>query len=448
LPRAGRIPAPEKRGGKTTVTSTKGHAVVLGGSISGLLAARVLTDHFDRVTIIEKDKLASGFEPRKTAPQGAHAHALLSRGRLIVEALFPGITDELVAGGATLAGIKDIRVYVLGWRKVFDDPERIITMTRPFFESTLARRTRALNKVAVVEDTEAAGLVGTPDSVGGIVIRDASGTRDFEADFIVDARGRASNLADWMKQLGLESPRHETSPLASWYSSCLYEPAPGAARPLAHQVAKFEDKLGVLIFPVEQNRVLVSLGANAKHPVPKSQDDLLAYLRRLPVPDAHDAVKPLRPLTPVAHSRFTASVRRNYDALKRLPRGVVAIGDAVASFNPIFGQGMTVAALEAEWLGQCLAKADARDESFARTYYVGVKPIVDLAWGLPDLEARRANPAAQNWVIRFLLWYTERLQRAASRNVYVSRTMLRVQNMIEPPAKLFAPPMILRVLFS
>jgi 2-polyprenyl-6-methoxyphenol hydroxylase-like FAD-dependent oxidoreductase len=429
------------------VPSTKGHAIVLGGSISGLLAARVLADHFDRVTIIEKDKLAAGLEPRKTAPQGAHAHALLSRGRMIVEALFPGITDELVAGGATLAGIKDVRVYVLGWRKVFDDPERIIAMTRPFFESTLARRARALNKVAVLEDTEAVGLVGTPDSVSGIVIGDTNGTRNLMADFIVDARGRASNLADWMKQLGLESPPHETSPLASWYASCLYEPAPGATRPLAHQVAKFEDKLGVLIFPVEQNRVLVSLGANAKLTVPKSQDDLLAYLRNLPVPDAHDAVRLLRPLTAVTHSRFTASVRRNYHALKRLPRGIVAIGDAVASFNPIFGQGMTVAALEADWLGQCLAKTAPADESFAQNYYAGVKPIVDLAWGPPDLEARRANPGAQNWIIRLLLWYTERLQRTATRNVYVSRTMLRVQNMIEPPAKLFAPPMIMRVLF-
>jgi 2-polyprenyl-6-methoxyphenol hydroxylase-like FAD-dependent oxidoreductase len=212
-------------------------------------------------------------------------------------------------------------------------------------------------------------------------------------------------------------------------------------------VAKFEDKLGVLIFPVEQNRVLVSLGANAKLAVPKSQDDLLAYLRNLPVPNAHDAVKPLRPLTPVSHSRFTASVRRNYHALKRLPRGIVAIGDAVASFNPIFGQGMTVAALEAEWLGRCLEKTPPTDENFPQTYYAGVKPIVDLAWGPPDLEARRANPAAQNWIVRLLLWYTERLQRAATRNVYVSRTMLRVQNMIEPPAKLFAPPMVLRVLF-
>jgi 2-polyprenyl-6-methoxyphenol hydroxylase-like FAD-dependent oxidoreductase len=440
--------AAESTGEKRTVSESKGHAIVLGGSISGLLAARVLTDHFDRVTIVEKDTLATGLAPRKAAPQGAHAHALLSRGRGIVEGLLPGITDELIGGGATLAGIKDVRVYVLGWRKTFDDAERVLAMTRPFFEATLARRIRTLNKVTVLEGTDAVALTGTPDRATGVTLRDTDGMRDLAADFIVDARGRASNLADWMKHMGLEGPPHETSPLASCYSSCLYEPAPGAPRPPLHQVAKFEDKLGVLIFPVEQNRVLVSLGANANMPMPKTQDDLLAYLHALPVPDAYDAVKPLRPLTPISHSRFAASVRRNYHTLKRLPERIVAIGDAIASFNPIFGQGMTVAALEVEWLAKCLAKSPTSTAGFAKAYYAGVKPIVDLAWGLPDLEARRNNPKAQSWPIRFLLWYTERMQRAASRNVYVSRTLLRVQNMIEPPAKLFGPPVFFRVLFT
>ncbi|MBL8781601.1 MAG: FAD-dependent monooxygenase [Alphaproteobacteria bacterium] len=430
------------------MTPTKGHAIVLGGSISGLLAARVLTDHFDRVTIVEKDKLANDLEPRKSAPQGAHAHALLSRGRTIVEGLFPGISDELVKGGATLAGIQDVRVYILGWRISFEDSDRVLAMTRPFFESTLARRTSALNKVSVLEETEVAEITGTPDRATGITVRDANGTRDLAADFIIDARGRASNLADWMKQMGLEGPPHVTSPLASCYSSCLYEPEPGAPRPRLHQVAKFEDKLGVLIFPVEKNRVLVSLGANAIMPMPKTQEAFLAYLHALPVPDAYDAVKPLRALTPIAHSRFSASVRRDYHMLKRLPEGIVAIGDAIASFNPVFGQGMTVAALEVEWLAKCLAKTDPRANGFAKSYYAGVKPIVDLAWGLPDLEARRNNPKAQNWLIRFLLWYTERMQKTATRSVYVARTLLRVQNMVEPPAKLFGPPVFFRVLFA
>jgi 2-polyprenyl-6-methoxyphenol hydroxylase-like FAD-dependent oxidoreductase len=429
------------------VSESKGHAIVLGGSIAGLLAARVLTDHFDRVTIVERDKLANELTPRKNAPQGAHAHALLSRGRNIVEALFPGISDELVNGGATLAGIEDVRVYVLGWRKRFEDSDRVFAMTRPFFESTLARRARALNKVTVLEETEVAAITGSPDRATGVTIRDASGARGLAADFIVDARGRASNLADWMKQMGLEGPPHVTSPLASCYSSCLYEPEPGAPRPRLHQVAKFEDKLGVLIFPVEKNRVLVSLGANAIMPMPKTQEEFLAYLHALPVPDAYDAVKPLRAITPIAHSRFSASVRRDYHMLKRLPEGIVAIGDAVASFNPVFGQGMTVAALEAEWLAECLTKSDPHTAGFAKTYYAGVKPIVDLAWGLPDLEARRNNPKAQNWLIRFLLWYTQRMQKTATRSVYVSRTLLRVQNMVEPPAKLFGPPVFWRVLF-
>lgn len=433
----------------TVADGTNRHAVVLGGGIAGLLAARALTNHFDRVTIIEKGDLARDLAPRKTAPQGAHVHGLLSRGREIMEHLFPGVTAELVAGGATLAGINDVRIYILGWRKTHDGDDKILAMTRPFLELILANRVRALNSVTIQENAEAIGLAGTTARVTGVVVRDGEREREVQVGFIVDARGRSSNLADWMKRLGLEPPQHETSPLSSVYCSYLLEPEPGAERPLLHQVARIDEKIGVLLFPVEQGRVQLSIGANAHIAMPKSHEEALAFmLNKLPVPDAYEAAKRLRPVTAPAYSRFTASVRRKYDALKQLPEGIVAIGDAVASFNPIFGQGMTIAALEAEWLDQCLAKNDPAKPGFAKAYYAGVKPIVDLAWGWPDLESKRDNPRAQNWPTRFLLWYTERMQYAATRNAYVSKTIMRVQNMIDPPAAVFKPSMFFRVIFT
>ena len=122
--------------------------------------------------------------------------------------------------------------------------------------------------------------------------------------------------------------------------------------------------------------------------------------------------------------------------------------DTTLVFNPIFGQGMTVAALEAEWLGKCLDKTNPSTDGFAKTYYGGVKLIVDLAWGLPDLESKRNAAATQPWGTRFLLWYTERMQNAASRSAHVSKTIAHVQNMIEPPAALFKPSVFVRVLFA
>lgn len=424
------------------------HAVVLGGGFAGLLSARVLADHFERVTLVEKDALANGLAPRKTAPQGAHVHGLLTRGRDIFEALFPGITNELVQGGASHVGIKDVRIYVFGWRKLYDADERILSMTRPFLETSLSRRVRGLNKVSVLEGTEAIALLGDARRVSGVRVRDASEERELAADLVVDARGRISNLPDWMKQIGAEGPAYETSPLSSVYCSCLLEPKPGAQRPLLHQVVEFEDKIGVLLFPVEQNRVLLSIGANASVAMPKTYDEVLAFLQRLPVPDAYDAVKPLTPVTPLAYSRFTASVRRQYDRLSNPPEGIVALGDAVASFNPIFGQGMTVAAIEAEWLSTCLQKGDPAEQGFAKSYYAGLKPIVDIAWNAPALEAMRNNPVGLGVGTRFLLWYTERVQRAATRSAHVSRAMMQVQNMLAPPTKLFSPSVFWRVLFS
>lgn len=429
--------------------ANSGHAVVLGAGIAGLLAARVLSDRFARVTIVEKHRLAQDGTVRDAAPQGAHAHAMLARGLEIIERLFPGYTDELVAGGASLVGVQDVRVYVLGWRQGHDSPLRVLAATRPFMEWMLARRVRALSNIDVIEDAEAITALGSRTRITAVTLRTGEATRDVTADLIVDARGRRSNLADWMKALGAETPPHETSPLASVYCSCLLEPAPGHPRPLTHQVAKFEDKLGVLIFPVENGRVLLSVGANATMPLPKTHDEMLAFLKvSLPVSDAYDAIKDLRPITPLAYSRFTASVRRNFDALVHPPEGIVAIGNAVASFNPIFGQGMTVAALEAEWLETCLAKSDPSTDGFAKAYYDGVKPIVDLAWGFPDLEAKRNDPKAQPAGTRFLLWYTERMTAAATRSPKVSKTIAHVQNMIEPPTALFKPSIFFRVLFA
>lgn len=431
------------------MTAQSGRAVVLGGGIAGLLAARVLADRFARVTVVEKHRLAHDGAVRDAAPQGAHAHAMLARGLQIIERLFPGYTDELVAGGASLVGVADVRIYVLGWRQGHDSPLRVLAATRPFMEWVLARRVRALGNVEIIEDAEAIAAAGSRSRITGVTLRSGEATHDLTADLIVDARGRRSNLADWMKAFGAEVPPHETSPLASVYCSYLLEPAPGRPRPLTHQVAKFEDKLGVLIFPVESGRVLLSVGANAKVPLPKTHEDMLTFLKdRLPVPDACDAIKDLHPITSVAHSRFTASVRRNFDALTHPPEGIVAIGDAVASFNPIFGQGMTVAALEAEWLEACLAKSDPSTDGFAKAYYAGVKPIVDLAWGFPDLEAKRNDPKAQPAGIRFLLWYTERMNAVATRSPFVSKTISHVQNMVESPTALFKPSIFFRVLFA
>jgi 2-polyprenyl-6-methoxyphenol hydroxylase-like FAD-dependent oxidoreductase len=423
----------------------KRHAVVLGGSIAGLLAARVLCDHFDRVTIVEKERLAAGDDVRHAAPQGAHAHGMLAKGLQIIERLFPGFAADLANRGATLIGANDVGIYIAGWRKPHVNPLKVLVATRPFIEWALARHVRALPKVEIVEDTEVLGVTGDATRVSGVNL--AGKTR--AADFIVDARGRRSNLADWMRALGAEPPAHETSPLGSVYCSYLLEPKPGTTRPKSLQVAEIKDKIGAIIFAVERNRIQLSVGANTDIPMPRSHEEMLAFLRdRLPVPDAYNAVKDMAPVTAPAYSRFTASVRRNFDTLKHPPEGIVAIGDAVASFNPIFGQGMTVAALEAEWLGQCLAENDPSTDGFARRYYKGIKPIVDAAWGFPDLEAKRSNPAAQSAGTRFLLWYTERMQRVASRSSRVSQTIAEVQNMLSPPTTLFRPDIFARVLFG
>ncbi len=248
----------------TTASANRRHAVVLGASIAGLLAARVLADRYERVSIIERDRLPNAPCLRKFVPQGAHVHGVLSRGLGIMEGLFPGLTGELVAGGAGLIGTEDVQIYIKGWRKHHDSPLKVVTLTRPFLEWTLANRVRALAGVAIADGSEAVRLEGSADCVSGVTVRNDNGEDSLTADFIVDARGRASNLADWMMNFDLQSAPHETSPLGSVYCSCLFEAVSSDSKPMALQIVKFEDKLGALVFQVEGGRVLLSVGANAE----------------------------------------------------------------------------------------------------------------------------------------------------------------------------------------
>src|SRR5262249_39806286 len=158
--------------GMSEARTRGGRAVVIGGGIAGLLAARVLSERYADVTLVERDALAHDLVPRKSAPQGAHVHAVLARGRRIMDSLFPGLTEELAAQGASLVGPKDVRIFILGWRPSFDSSFRILSLTRPCLELNLARRVRALNNVRIEEKTDAVALKGNAVRATGIVVRD------------------------------------------------------------------------------------------------------------------------------------------------------------------------------------------------------------------------------------------------------------------------------------
>lgn len=434
------------------------HAIVAGGSIAGLLAARVLADHFERVTVLERDSIGGHAESRTGVPQGRHLHALLLRGRMIVETLFPDITADLCDKGAMLldAGEDIAWHHGGGWRTRPDFSFRVLSMSRPLLEGMIAQRVRALPNVTILEGARIRGL--TSNGTGRITGIRLKGSEDrtpettIGADLVVDALGRGSRMSRWLADLGLPTPRTELLPAEVAYATRMFErPAGSEARAMLVTGAPAPRSGG--LFPIEGNRWLLTLIGFFQDSMPERDDDYLAFARALPTPAVWEFVRDLKPVSEITSFRFAGSQRRRYEELDRAPGGLIAIGDAVCSFNPVYGQGMTVSAVEAETLGTMLREAGHIDRfgpEFARGWFRRIAPVVDAAWGGVSIEDLRFPQLAYRrpMSLRPIQWYMSRMHQATHRSGAVTGQFYRVMNFLDPPTTLFRPGLMADVLFG
>jgi 2-polyprenyl-6-methoxyphenol hydroxylase-like FAD-dependent oxidoreductase len=435
------------------------HAIVLGGSIAGLLAARVLSDFFDRVSIIERDALARSPEPRKGVPQGNHLHALLERGRILAEALLPGLSEDLVAlGAARLRGGRDLAWHHSGgWRVQHDSDLTFLSMSRPLLESQVAERVRALPNVTILDGMRAVGLCSdVRGTIMGVrTCRPGTHREDeeIEADLVVDAMGRGSMVPQWLAEIGFEPPRAELVGASVSYASCTFRRADRRFNWRALIISGRPARRGGLIFPIEGDRWLVTLPGFFDEPMPQDHAGFLAFAGSLAVPDLYDEIRECEPLSEIKRHRFVGSLRRRYERLDRFPEGLIAIGDAVCSFNPVYGQGMTVSAIEAEALGRLLADAQAHGglaSNFTRSWFRTIRPIVDAAWNGVRLEDLRLPELASQRPLhlRPMQWYMDQVQLATHRSAAVTDQFYRVMNFLDPPSRLFRPRILAEILFA
>ena len=440
-----------------TTVDQQGHAIVIGGSIAGLLAARVLADHFARVTLVERDRLPGDVAERRGVPQDRHLHGLQARGQEVLEALFPGLVDELVAGGATTVDTTaDARWHQPGgYRARFASGLIGVTLSRPFLEGQIRRRVRALPNVAVLAEAEVTRLVASADRarVTGVVIRrGAAGAPEetLAADLVVDAGGRGARAPAWLEALGYGRPTEERITIGVGYTTRLYRrrpgDLPGARFAVAQPTPPDERRLGALV-PIEGERWLVTLGGWLGDHAPADEAGFLAFARSLPAPDIYDVIAGAEPLGEPALHKFPASLRRRYERLRRVPEGYLVLGDALCSFNPIYGQGMTVAALEALELDACLRAGEGGPAGLPRRFYRRAARVIDGPWQLaaggdfayPEVAGRKA-PGTD-----LFNRYAARVQRAATRDPEVCRALVAVTNLLAPPAALFGPRVLWRV---
>ena len=444
---------------------TNATAIVMGASIAGLWTARVLADHFAQVLVLERDHLPDGAEARPGAPQARQYHILLRRGLQLLNALFPGMEEELIAAGAVqFDATQDVRVRMRGcWLPQFESGQRLVSCSRLLLEATMRRRLRELARIRFVEGVEVVGLEADEQRlrVSGVQFRrrqaqddGASALESLAADLVVDALGRRSPAPMWLESMGYAAPlesvvdsflgyvtrryRQPEQFQADWRMMLLTATPPHAPR-------------GGLIFP-EENGVWVVMmaGANKDYP-PTDEAGFDAFAQSLGT-EFYTAVQSAEPISKPIGYRGTDSRWRHYERLQRWPDRFIVLGDAFCGFNPVYGQGMTVAALSAVALGDEIRRSDGQLDGVAKRAERAFGKVTAGAWLLAtgaDLQwpETLSNERDTGLADRFGRWYIEKVLDALAEDPQVRVAFNDVNQLVKPATSLFAPEIMLRTLF-
>ena len=433
---------------------------MIGAGIAGLCAARTLADRFDRVVVLDRDELPDAAVPRRGVTQGGHGHVLLVAGQRALGELFDGLMDELVDGrrGALRPGHRPVVLPLR--RDLAGEPSdlRLVTFSRPLLELAIRRRVAELANVSISAGVSVAGLEGAGGRVTGARLDDGE---LIETDLIVDCTGRGARSNHWLAALGFPAPRTSEVKVGVGYATRFYRRSPGD---LLQGSAVFclpsppAEKRAGLALPVEGDRWLVSLGGWHED-FPRDLPAFEQHARELPHPGIARLLERCEPVTELSVVHYPTSRRRYFEELSELPGGYLALGDAICSFNPIYGQGMTCAALEAVGAGQAGSvliqvwpggfgpAIDAGPRLSAR-YYQQAAKIVATPWqfatggdfSYPETGGDRPRG------VRLKNAYAKRVQLASMVDPQVRRTFTSVQHLITEPTELMKPAMVLRVL--
>jgi 2-polyprenyl-6-methoxyphenol hydroxylase-like FAD-dependent oxidoreductase len=436
------------------MTERPGCAVVLGASMGGLLAARVLSTRFERVIVVERDLLPAGPGMRKGVPQAAHAHGLLASGYQVIDAYFPGLMEELEDLGAARGDTVGDFLWFLHGRWKLRQPAglRGIGVSRPCLEAAIRERVRALPNVRVLDGTEAVAplLDSTGRRVRGLTIqpRKTDGTLTLDSDLLVDASGRGSRSERWLQEWGYRAPESLTIRVDVGYATRLFERRDGdffgsnggviAGAPPGTR------RVGAVLAAEGHRWVITLVGILGDHP-PSDEDGWLRFAASLPVRAVHDLAASAKPLGDVTTYRYPANERRLYERLRELPEGYLVLGDALCTFNPIYGQGMSVAAMEARALEEDLTRGL---EGLPHRFYRRAAKIIDIPWAIATGEDL-LSPAVEGPRppgFRQLSRYLERVHALASLDPLVCTRFFRVLNLLAPPSALLSPGVAWRVL--
>ncbi len=464
------------------------HAVVLGGSIAGLLTARVLLDHFDQVTLLERDQFPNSPEVRRGVPQGAHVHGLLMRGQQELEKLFPGLSQDLVQAGATrLDWINHWQFLGLsGWLEQHESGLEGLCCSRLLIEWYVRQRLLKYEHFALRPGCYAKGLEFEPNQkqVTGIWFQEQSDGSQTEpalqclqTTLVVDTTGRQSKLPQWLDQLGWEKPPETMVNSFLGYASRWYKQPHASSHPSSHELSKAqhsdrvwtehdqgmvlgskpgESTRGGVLYPVEGNRWVVTLAGIAGDHPPGDEAGFMAFMKSLRDPILYERLKDAEPCSPIHCYRRTENQWRHYEQLPAMPAGLIALGDAVCCFNPVYGQGMTAAALGAVTLGQVLSQAGPSAHpsqpvhaTVTSLFQKQLAKQLKAPWLMATGEDFRWSETVgkrPGWLAHQFQGYFDRIIQLSTQDAYTHRRFIEVAHLVHPPTVLFEPRIIWKVL--
>lgn len=450
------------------VSPRYGHAAIIGGGMAALWTARILSGHFERVTLIERDQLPAQPTSRAGVPQARHAHILLTGGQRLLEQLFPGLTGALAAAGVPeVDWAANSRICLpTGWTAQYSSGLVTRTCSRDLLEWEIRRRLLSDTRIRLLEGHEVIGLgpLGQNDEVTGVQLRPRPGAHApapegdvLPADLVVDASGRDSRAPEWLAALGYGRPRESIVNAFLGYASRWYErPATFGSdwQALLVSPAPPHQPRGGVIYPIERGRWIVTLTGTARDYPPTDEAGFLDFARSLDTPLLHDAIRDARPLSPIWGYRRTENRLRHYDQLDRRPEGFLVLGDAVCTFNPVYGQGMTASALGALTLDRCLREQRRRH------------PHGDLGGLAGRFQHRLARSNATPWLLatsedfrwplteggrrsyrtRIAHHYLDRVLAAVPKERAAQQALLEVLHLVKSPIALAHPRILASVL--
>jgi 2-polyprenyl-6-methoxyphenol hydroxylase-like FAD-dependent oxidoreductase len=440
------------------------HAIVIGGSMAGMCAARILSGHFEKVTIVDRDQYPDGAFERAGVPQSRHVHVLLARGRIELENLFPGFEQTVLSRGAldTDFGWDFAALRANGWARREVYGIKLLHGSRVLLEAVVRELLRKHSNVAFTENTRVTGLMVNENrsralGINTISSGDGETVGELRADLIVDASGRSSKAPNWLHEVGLPAPEEIVVDSHTGYASRWFQAPAPEDRPKEWwwKAAWIDPKIGEnpfagVLFPVENNRWVISMAGIAGNYPPNEIDDWTAALGKLRSPLIAEAVKYAEPISPVYSHRAMANRWRRYDKWPAKLDAFIALGDAACAFNPVYGQGMTTGALSALMLRDTILKLGVDHPELPRKFHAAQARLQSAPWGMatgadfavPGVVGRKPlSNRIFDPMFRVIMEYS-------ADDPIVRMTVGKVIHMLRPPSDLFAPSLLGRALVN